>query len=117
LEFVADMSHELHTPLNVIFGFSELIHNQLFGSIRSSYLGYATDIDAAGRHLLDVINDVLDLSTIEAGRYDLAEIWWYSAWWCGRAWACRCCERLKVGCESTTPQCGTAPRCTRTLAR
>jgi PAS domain S-box-containing protein len=71
-EFLANMSHELRTPLNAIIGFSELIHDQPFGAIGPNYVEYATDINAAGHHLLDVINDVLDLSKIEAGRYELA---------------------------------------------
>ncbi len=71
-EFLANMSHELRTPLNAIIGFSELIHDQPFGTIGAHYVEYATDINAAGHHLLDVINDVLDLSKIEAGRYELA---------------------------------------------
>jgi signal transduction histidine kinase len=72
-EFLANMSHELRTPLNAIIGFSELIRDQPFGSIGARYADYATDINAAGHHLLDLINDVLDLSKIEAGRYDLAD--------------------------------------------
>jgi signal transduction histidine kinase len=71
-EFLANMSHELRTPLNAIIGFSELIHDQPFGKIHMNYVAYATDINAAGHHLLDVINDVLDLSKIEADRYELA---------------------------------------------
>ena len=71
-EFLANMSHELRTPLNAIIGFSELIHDQPFGAIGANYVEYATDINSAGHHLLDVINDVLDLSKIEAGRYELA---------------------------------------------
>jgi signal transduction histidine kinase len=72
-EFLANMSHELRTPLNAIIGFSELIHDQPFGQIGATYVEYATDINTAGHHLLDVINDVLDLSKIEAGRYELAD--------------------------------------------
>ncbi len=72
-EFLANMSHELRTPLNAIIGFSELIRDQPFGRIGANYVDYATDINAAGHHLLDMINDVLDLSKIEAGRYDLAD--------------------------------------------
>jgi len=72
-EFLANMSHELRTPLNAIIGFSELIHDQPFGRIGANYVDYATDINVAGHHLLDVINDVLDLSKIEAGRYELVE--------------------------------------------
>ena len=72
-EFLANMSHELRTPLNSIIGFSELIRDQPFGKIGANYVDYATDINSAGHLLLDMINDVLDLSKIEAGRYELAE--------------------------------------------
>jgi signal transduction histidine kinase len=72
-EFLANMSHELRTPLNAIIGFSELIRDQPFGGISANYVDYAADINAAGHHLLDMINDVLDLSKIEAGRYVLAD--------------------------------------------
>jgi len=71
-EFLANMSHELRTPLNAIIGFSELIRDQTLGSIGADYVEFATDINAAGHHLLDMINDVLDLSKIEADRYELA---------------------------------------------
>jgi PAS domain S-box-containing protein len=71
-EFLANMSHELRTPLNAIIGFSELIRDQPLGKIDANYVEYATDINSAGHHLLDIINDVLDLSKIEAGRYELA---------------------------------------------
>ena len=71
-EFLANMSHELRTPLNAVIGFSELIRDQPFGQIGATYVEYATEINTAGHHLLDMINDVLDLSKIEAGRYDLA---------------------------------------------
>ena len=67
------MSHELRTPLNAIIGFSELIRDQPFGRIGANYVEYATEINTAGHHLLDMINDVLDLSKIEAGRYELAD--------------------------------------------
>jgi signal transduction histidine kinase len=72
-EFLANMSHELRTPLNAVIGFSELISDQPFGKIGPSYVEYANEINGAGHHLLDMINDVLDLSKIEAGRYDLAD--------------------------------------------
>ncbi len=72
-EFLANMSHELRTPLNAIIGFSELIRDQTNGPIGAPYVAYAEDINASGRHLLDVVNDLLDLSKIEAGRYDLVE--------------------------------------------
>ena len=72
-EFLANMSHELRTPLNAVIGFSELIRDQPFGRIGANYVEYATEINTAGHHLLDMINDVLDLSKIEAGRYQLAD--------------------------------------------
>ena len=72
-EFLANISHELRTPLNAIIGFSELIRDQPFGRIGANYVEYATEINTAGHDLLDMINDVLDLSKIEAGRYDLAD--------------------------------------------
>lgn len=71
-EFLANMSHELRTPLNAIIGFSELIRDQPFGSIAPSYVDYALEINTAGHDLLDMINDVLDLSKIEADHYELA---------------------------------------------
>jgi signal transduction histidine kinase len=67
--FLANMSHELRTPLNAIIGFSEIISGQLFGEIGNArYLDYAGDILRSGRHLLDVINSVLDLSKSESGK-------------------------------------------------
>jgi signal transduction histidine kinase len=72
-DFLANMSHELRTPLHAIIGFSELIRNQTDGRISANYVAWAEDILGSGRHLLDVINDVLDLSRIEAGRYDVLE--------------------------------------------
>jgi signal transduction histidine kinase len=72
-EFLANMSHELRTPLNAIIGFSELIRDQPFDRIAANYTCYATDINTAGHDLLDMINDVLDLSKIEAGKYQLAD--------------------------------------------
>ena len=72
-EFLANMSHELRTPLNAVIGFSEIIYDQLFGNISRRYVEYARDINMSGRHLLDLINDVLDMSKIEAGRYELHE--------------------------------------------
>jgi signal transduction histidine kinase len=69
-EFLANMTHELRTPLNAIIGFSELINDRT--PIRKA-AEYAGEICTAGHHLLDMINDVLDLSKIEAGRYELAE--------------------------------------------
>jgi signal transduction histidine kinase len=72
-EFLANMSHELRTPLNAVIGFSELIRDQPFDRIGANCVEYATEINTAGHHLLGMINDVLDLSKIEAGRYELAD--------------------------------------------
>ena len=71
--FLANMSHELRTPLNAIIGFAELILTRRTGTVTNDHLEWASDILASGRHLLDLINDVLELSRIEAGRYDLAD--------------------------------------------
>jgi PAS domain S-box-containing protein len=73
-EFLANMSHELRTPLNAIIGFSEMLEQQPFGPLgHKSYSGYARDIRTSGEHLLAIINDVLDLSRIEAGSLKLNE--------------------------------------------
>jgi signal transduction histidine kinase len=73
-EFLTNMSHELRTPLNAIIGFAELIQDQeRAGRDGNKYAEWAGDILISGRHLLHVINDVLELSRIEAGRYDLAD--------------------------------------------
>ncbi len=71
-EFLANMSHELRTPLNAIIGFSAMIQEQTFGPVgNAKYVGYVSDINHAGHHLLELINDILDLSKIEVGRLDL----------------------------------------------
>ncbi len=71
-EFLANMSHELRTPLNAIIGFSDVMQTGLFGPIGSEkYVEYACDINQSGQYLLDVINDILDMSKIEAGRVTL----------------------------------------------
>jgi len=69
--FLALMSHELRTPLNAIIGFSEVIAGEFFGPTGERYRSYAGDIHGAGRHLLALINDILDLSKAEAGKLDL----------------------------------------------
>ncbi len=72
--FLATMSHELRTPLNAILGFSEVMKNELLGPMGSStYRDYAANIHESGSHLLNLINEILDLSRIEAGRYELNE--------------------------------------------
>ncbi len=70
-EFLANMSHELRTPLNAIIGFSELIRERLTPSNVDRNISYAADILASGRHLLEVINQILDLATIESGKMQL----------------------------------------------
>ena len=72
-QFLANMSHELRTPLNAIIGFSEVISNKLFGDLNQRYTDYAGDIVASGRHLLGLINDILDLSKIDLGQATLSE--------------------------------------------
>ncbi len=69
--FLANMSHELRTPLNAIMGFSDVMRSKLFGELQPKYAEYAEMIHDAGRHLLELINDVLDISKIEAERYEL----------------------------------------------
>ena len=72
--FLATMSHELRTPLNAIIGFSELIGGEMFGPVgNDSYREYANDIRESGQHLLDLINNILDLSKSESGNDELHE--------------------------------------------
>ena len=71
-EFLANMSHELRTPLTAIIGFSELLKEELFGPLNAKQTDYVRDILEAGHHLLALINDILDLSKIEAGQMELA---------------------------------------------
>ena len=71
-EFLANMSHELRTPLNAVIGFSEVLLQRMFGALNDKQDEYLKDIYASGQHLLSLINDILDLSKIEAGRMELA---------------------------------------------
>jgi signal transduction histidine kinase len=72
-EFLANMSHELRTPLNAIIGFSEVLKSQVFGPLSERYQSYAGDIFSSGSHLLGLINEILDLSKLEAGQFELHE--------------------------------------------
>src|SRR5262249_55258737 len=70
--FLANMSHELRTPLNAIMGFSDIMRQRLFGPMSDRYADYAELVHESGAHLLELINDVLDMSKIEAARFELA---------------------------------------------
>jgi len=75
-EFLAAMSHELRTPLNAIIGFAEAMKMEVFGELNKQYVSYSQDIMSAGQHLLELINDVLDVAVLESGKInlDLAEV-------------------------------------------
>jgi len=72
-EFLASMSHELRTPLNAIIGFSDVLRTGMFGLLGEKCREYAEDINRSGHHLLDLINDLLDMARIEAGHWELNE--------------------------------------------
>ena len=73
-EFLANMSHELRTPLNSVIGFSEILKEQLLGPMDNPrYEEYAADIYESGKHLLNLISDILDVSKIEVGEIDIVE--------------------------------------------
>ncbi|MFC5304652.1 ATP-binding protein [Azospirillum picis] len=72
-EFLANMSHELRTPLNAIIGFAEVLDSGYFGAANERQKSCISDIHESGRHLLDIVNAVLDMSKLEAGQFDLAE--------------------------------------------
>lgn len=73
-QFLANMSHELRTPLNAVIGFSDMIHRQLHGPVgHEAYVDYAGTVCESAAHLLDLINDILDVARIEAGEYRLNE--------------------------------------------
>ncbi len=70
-QFIANMSHELRTPLNSIIGFSDILSSNMFGELTEKQFKYVTNINESGKHLLELINDILDLSKIEAGKMEL----------------------------------------------
>ncbi len=74
-KFLAGMSHELRTPLNAIIGFSELLEQELFGPLTDRQKKYVQNVLLSGRHLLSLVNDILDLSKVEAGRMELSREW------------------------------------------
>jgi signal transduction histidine kinase len=72
--FLANMSHELRTPLNAVIGFAQMLAARYFGDLTAKQAEYVDDIAASGRHLLSLINDILDLSKVEAGRMELESV-------------------------------------------
>jgi signal transduction histidine kinase len=106
-EFLANMSHELRTPLNAIIGFSELILKRRPGQANDDYIEWAGDIMSSGRHLLDVINNVLELARIDAGRYALAQDLIDLA---GAVRACLAMVKLQAEEKRVSLQCSVADR-------
>ena len=90
-EFLASMSHELRTPLNAVIGFSDVLLQRMFGDINERQEEYLRDIRDSGQHLLELLNEILDLSKVEAGRMELELS--LSAWRDHRAWAAMIRER------------------------
>ena len=76
-DFLASMSHELRTPLNAVIGFSDVLLSRHFGELNDDQAEYVGDIADSGRHLLALINDVLDLSKVEAGRMEISPSWFH----------------------------------------
>ena len=74
-KFLANMSHELRTPLNAVIGFSELLEQEMFGPLSPRQKEYVQNILTSGQHLLSLVNDVLDISKVEAGRMELVREW------------------------------------------
>ena len=70
-DFLASMSHELRTPLNAVIGFSDVLLDRMFGELNERQDEYVRDIRNSGRHLLELINEILDLSKVEAGQMEL----------------------------------------------
>ena len=70
-DFLASMSHELRTPLNAVIGFSEVLLERMFGDLNERQAEYVGDILSSGKHLLELLNEILDLSKVEAGRMEL----------------------------------------------
>lgn len=71
-EFIANMSHELRTPLNAVIGFSQILNEQIFGDLNEKQINYTSNILKSGKHLLELINDILDISKIESGNMEYA---------------------------------------------
>jgi PAS domain S-box-containing protein len=71
-EFIANMSHELRTPLNAVIGFSQMLNEQIFGDLNEKQINYTSNILKSGKHLLELINDILDISKIESGNMEYA---------------------------------------------